>query len=245
MFKSLNIPLEAFQEAIRSNRLNEAKVYLALKFMASNGQVRSSEIDLNILSKLSGFKDSRTINTHLDTLYQLNWIGKDNDWVFIRSFERIRKILAAPSRTAVEIRPQDIATLHECILAAKIGHSERAKRYARKKPGAKPITQQLKNVPYSTNDFSCSLIGEWFGYSPSTATRIKQKAKAIGYLDYQHNSQPINIPIEDVTDYLKVMGIDSERVFFKKKKPFIRLTDRFIIGQGNLHTFAFKTRAAL
>lgn len=245
MYKTLNIPLEASQLAIKNDLLSELKVFLSLKFQAGDGQIRSSEIDYSVLSELSGFKDKRTIEKHINTLLDLNWIGKDDTWTFIRSFERIRSNLKATSRTAVEIRPQDIATIHEFLLGAKIGHSARAKRYARKKPGAKPKSKQLSGKAYKPSQISCSLIGEWFGYSPSTASRVKQRAKAIGYLDYTHQSKELDILQADLSAYMKSMGVDREYIFFHKRKPHVRLTDRFIIGENDLHQFAFKTRCEL
>lgn len=245
MYKTLNIPLEASQTAIREGYLHELRVYLALKFQAGDGQIRSSEIDYTQLCELSGFQDQRTIEKHINTLLDLNWIGKDSTWTFIRSFERLRSKLEATSRTAVEIRPQDIPTVHEFLLGAKIGHSARAKRYARKKPGAKPTSKQLNGKTYTPSQISCSLIGEWFGYSPSTASRVKQKAKAIGYLDYTHQSKPLDILQADLSAYMKSMGLDREYIFFHNRKPHVRLTDRFIIGGNDLHQFAFKTRCEL
>lgn len=245
MFQTLNVPLEASQIAIKQGLLNELRVYLSLKFQADNGQIRTSNIDYDRLSELSGFQDKRTIEKHLETLLSLNWIGKDNRWTFIRSFERIRKTLSAESRTAVEIRPKDVQHIKEFILGAKIGHSARAKRYARKKPGAKPITKQPSGEPFKPENISCSLIAEWFGYSRSTASRMKQRAKKAGYLNYRHHFQNLGLSKADLSQFTKVMGIDFDYICFKRGKPCLRLTDEFIIGKNGFHEFAFKTRCKL
>lgn len=244
MYRTLNIPIEATQKAIKAGYLHELRVYLALKFVTDDGQIRLSEIDYEKVCDLSGFQDQRTIDKHIESLQGLNWIGTDNTWLFIRSFERLREILEAPSRSAVELRPQDIETIHEFILSARIKHSAKAKRYARKKPGAKPHAKQLLGIDYSPESISCSLIGQWFGYSPSTASRVKQRAKEIGYLDYQHASKKIDVPKADLTAWMKCHGIGGEYIFYKNRVPYLRLTDQFCFGEG-IHNFHFKTRPQL
>ena len=247
MYHSLNLPIELSQQIIQKDLLKPYQIYLSLKFL-HNGQVRISDIDYQKISDLSGYKDARTIKAHLDTCLSLNWIGSDNEWYFIRSFDRLRKDIEATSRTAIEISKKDIPNLLELLLSAKIEHRARSKRYARKKSGAKPETiEPNSDFSGNGNDFglykvSCSLIADWFSFSPSTATRIKQRAKKIGYLDYIHDYKKTGLHrrnIADLSDH-----IEPTRLFIKNGQICIRLTDRFIIT-GEHHIYKFKSRKSI
>lgn len=250
MFKSLNIPLEASQTAIKRDRLHELRVYLALKFQAVTGQIRHTGIDWNLLSDVSGFQDKRTLQKHLNTLISLNWIGSDSEWLFVRSFERIRLLTDSTSKTAIELRADDVQHILSLLLGAKIEHSAKAKRHVRKKPGTKPAPLQ----PYTSDDlkpkqryseyaYSCTLIGEWFGFSASTATRLKQRARKLGYLTYQHNSQTIGIHASNLSDVVEAVGIEAERLFIDRGLLKVRLTDTFTVNRNGFHEYKFKTRA--
>lgn len=244
MYHSLNLPIELSQQIIRKDLLKPYKIYLSLKFTYS-GQVRISEVDHQQIGDLAGYKDTRTVKTHLDTCIGLNWIGTDGEWYFIRSFDRLRKDIQATSKTAVEINRNDIPNLIELLLSAKIEHRARSKRYARKKSGAKPNTiEPHSDFSGDGSDFglykvSCSLIADWFNFSASTATRIKQRAKQIGYLDYIHHYTNTGLQrrsIADLSDH-----IEPTRLFVKNGQICIRLTDQFIIT-GDHHIYKFKSR---
>lgn len=246
MYRTLNIPLQAIQHAVKSKRLTEVKVYIALKFSAGNGQVLLSEINYQQICAVAGIKDVRTIKGHIESLIRLNWLGRCNKWLYIRSLDRLRTSTDAPTRTAVEITPNDVRHLLAVILGAKIEHSAKAKRHARKKAGAKPNAKRLtRKDDFSPLDISCTLIGEWFNFSPSTASRLKQKAKALGYFDYRHRSEVLPITARQLPAYLEAMGQDISYFYTKGSKVFTRLTDRFIIGKGDLHTYHFKTRCVV
>lgn len=250
MFKSLNIPLEASQTAIQQNYLHELRVYLALKFQAVSGQIRQTDIDWSLLSDVSGFQDKRTLQKHINTLHSLNWIGSDDTWLFVRSFERFRKLTGATSRTAVEIRAEDIQHILELLLGAKIEHSAKAKRHVRKKSGAKPApfepysSEDLKpKKRYSEYAYSCTLIGEWFGFSASSATRLKQSARKLGYLSYRHTSQTLCAYASNLADVVESVGIEAERLFIHEGRLKVRLTDVFTVNRNGFHEYHFKTRA--
>ena len=246
MYQSLNLPLELSQDIVRHNQLKPFKVYVALKFLYS-GQVRRSAIDWQKVSDLTGYKDQRTIHTHLETCLSLNWIGTDGTWLFIRSFDRLRKDNQAQGRSAIEISQNDIPTLLELLLGAKIVHRHRAKRYAMKIPNAEPTPEPYSDfndqpINYGSLKVSCSLIGDWFNFSPSTATRLKQRAKKKGYLDYIHDYvntglHKLNLP--DLCDQ-----IESTRLFIKRGKICIRLTDQFLITNDH-HIYKFSTRCSV
>ena len=246
MFQSLNLPLELSQDIARQNLIKPYKVYLAFKFVHS-GQVRKSDIDIQQIGDIAGFKDQRTVKAHLNTAIRLNWIGEDSQWLFIRSFDRLRKDHRTQGRSAIEISTNDIPRLLELLLGAKIVHRHRAKRYAQKIPSAEPTPEPYSNFydepkSYGTLKVSCSLIGDWFGFSPSTATRLKQSAKQSGYLDYVHdhvNTGLYKSNFADLGDH-----IDPTRLFIKKGKICIRLTDRFVISKDH-HIYKFATRCSV
>jgi hypothetical protein len=252
LFKTLNIPLEATQQAIQDNNLHELRVYLALKFQAVSGQIRHADVDWTLLSDVSGFQDKRTLKTHINTLHSLNWIGSDKDWLFVRSLDRIRKLTRSTSRTAVEIRPDDVPHILELLLGAKIEHSARAKRHVRKKPGAEPAPLEpytsdnlQPERPYSEYAYSCTLIGDWFHFSPSSATRLKQRARKLGYLTYRHVSQTLSAHRSNFADIVESIGIEAERLFIHNGRLKVRLTDVFTVNRNGFHEYKFKTRVKI
>lgn len=246
MYQSLNLPLELTQDIVKRDLLKPFKVYLSLKFI-SDGQIRLSDVDFQKVANLSGFKDTRTVKKHLQTCIDLNWIGTDREWFFIRSFDRLRKDRQATSRSAIEISTNDIPNLLELLLGAKIVHRHKAKRFALKIPTAKPKPEpysSLNNQPktYGSLKVSCSLIGDWFNFSPSTATRLKQRAKEIGYLDYVHdyvNTGLLKLNLPDIADQ-----IEATRLFVKNGRVCVRLTDQFIINKDH-HIYKFSTRCSV
>lgn len=251
VYRTLNVPLEAVQVVTQDGLLNPFKIYLSLKFTTGDGQIRLSDIDLQAIAETAGFKDARTAQTHIDTCLELNWLGTDGEWLFIRSFERIRSFLEAESRSAVEVRPIDVPKLLELILGAKIEHSGRAKRHARKKGGAKPQSAEpftdlgdQKGEPYGAYRISCSLIGEWFGFSPSSASRLKQRARRAGYLDYRHRYKNTGAHKQNFAALAE--WIDRERIAITRSGHLvIRLTDQFITNRNGNHVFKFKSRAVI
>lgn len=246
MYRSLNVPLELSQTIAKRDLLSPFKVYLSMKFI-SDGQIRLSDVDFQKVANLSGFKDQRTIKNHLQTCIDLNWIGTDGEWYFIRSFDRLRKEYDATTRSAIEISTDDIPTFLELLLGAKIVHRHRAKRYAMKIPTAEPTAEpysDFNNKPkdYGSLKVSCSMIGEWFGFSPSTATRLKQRAREIGYLDYVHDYVNTGLHSRNLPDLSE--QIEATRMFINRGKIFIRLTDQFKINSGH-HIYKFSTRCSV
>lgn len=246
MYQSLNLPIELSQEITKEGILKPFKVYLSVKFI-SDGQIRISDIDFQKVADLSGFKDIRTVKTHLQTCIDLNWIGTDNDWFFIRSFDRLRKDHSTSSRSAIEISTNDIPNLLELLLGAKIVHRHKAKRFALKIPTAEPEHEpysDFNNQPqtFGSLKVSCTLIADWFNFSPSSATRLKQRAKKAGYLDYMHDHISTGLHklnLSDLSDH-----IEPTRLFIKGGRICIRLTDQFIINSDH-HIYKFSTRCSV
>lgn len=250
MYRSLNVPLELSQTIAKRDLLKPFKVYLSMKFI-SDGQIRLSDVDFQKVANLSGFKDQRTIKKHLQTCIDLNWIGTDGEWFFPRAFKRLRKQYDCKTRTSVEIGKENIPELLQFTLGAKLESRAKARQHARKKPGAKPQTVEPYTcldrpeigTPYGEYKVSCSLIGEWFGFSPSTATRLKQSAKKAGYLDYRHRYKKTGVLKANFATVAE--SISPERLLVNGSELLIRLTDTFIINRNNCHRYKFSRRPAL
>ena len=244
MIQHLNIPLQLIEVAAREKHLRQLKVLLAFKF-AHGGQVRLQDVDWQQIGDVSGYSDVRTLRGHLEACMRLNWIGTDGQWLFIRSFERLRESTGASSRTAVEITRKQVSEILEYALPAKIQSRARAKRHARKKAGAKPMPMEPYTSldpagcsPYFDQAVSCSLIGQWYGISASSASRLKARAKKAGYTTYRHRWKKIGTHRANFGPVAE--SIDPERLTIKDGQVAVRLTDLFYPA-----LFKFKTRAAL
>lgn len=243
--ETLNIPLELVEYSAKENQTGALKTYLAFKF-AYNGQVRIEDVNWHQIGSIAGFKDVRTVKAHLATCQDLDWIGSDGQWYIIRSFERVRELTGAISRTAIEATPKQVSEILEFALPAKIQSRARAKRYARKTAGAKQTTPEpftcLDNpelcTPYFDTSVSCSLIGQWYGISASSASRLKARAKKAGYTTYQHRYKKIGTHKANFGAVAE--SIEAERLTIRDGELVIRLTDLFRPAN-----YKFSTRASL
>lgn len=248
MYQTVNIPIQAIQYARQRKQFSEARVFIAMKFIGS-GQIKRNSLPIDELCKLSGFSDPRTVEKHIQTLLRMNWLGTDGTWLFIRGWNRIQEFTGATSRTTVEISREQLNDLDDILLGSVLATAERRKRNARKKAGAKPTPLQpfsgdtlTDPEEYQTGAFSCSYIGELFNVSPSTACRMKQRAKQKGYFTYQHNTKDTGVYRANIAEIENSFSIDRTRLFIRNGTVHIRLTDTFSFGRNGYHKYHFKTR---
>ena len=221
--------------------------------MAGEGQVRKDQLNLDKVAEIAGYQSLTSVYTHLDKCLSLNWIGSDDTWYFIRSFDRLRAEYNAPKRTAAELRPEDVSKLDEFLLGAKIKSVQQRKSYMLKSASMKPKTKAEPHAnlhapkPYQPNNISCSLIAEWFGFSAPTASRLKQRAKESGYLNYQHRLNRLGIPAKEIDNVRETIAPASHLTTYKmagRQYLAIRLTDAFKFGAAE-HKYRFKTRHSI
>ncbi len=229
------------------------KVYLAIKFIAEGGQVRKKNLDLEQVADLCGYSSVTSVYSHLNTCLELNWIGTDGQWYFIRSFDRLRAEYEAESRTGSEIRPEDVATLDQFLLGAKIQHWIRSKKHVRKIGSTKPTQKEQFsclhgiNKDYQPNAISCSIIADWFNVSTATASRLKQRARASGYLHYRNRTNRLRIPAEHIDNVRGNVAPATYLTTYKRGRQrfiAIRLTDAFTFGKDE-HSYKYSTRCSI
>lgn len=241
----LYIPLELIEYSAQNKLVKPLKALLALKF-AYNGQVRLSDVDYRVIGSIAGFKDIRTVKKHIRSLLDLNWCGTDNQWLFIRGFERIRIITGATTRTAIEATPTQVRHILEYAHPAKILSIAKAKRRYAQKRTSQEATSAIPNTPepfngsdpYPDLSASCSLIGQWYGLSASTACRMKHRATKLGYTSYHHRYQRTGVH----KSYFGHMAgeVNPERLTVIDDEVVVRLTDVFKPAN-----YKFSTRAEI
>lgn len=228
-------------------------MYLAVKFLAGHGQIRKEDLDISAIARLSGYRSLSSIYSHFKVALEKNWIGEDDEWYFIRGFDRLRADYSAKGRTAAQVRPEDVERLDEFLLGAKVKSVRARKRFLLKsaskvpKTKAEPYANLHAPKPYLPEYISCSLIGEWFGFSAPTASRLKQRAKKSGYLDYKHRLNKLRVPISQIDKVKKTVAPASRLTTYRWKGHFyiaIRLTDEFCFGDKE-HRYYFKSRCSM
>ena len=218
--------------------------------MAGQGQVRKGDLDMHMVAHMAGYQSVSSAYNHLKMARELNWIGSDGEWYFIRGFERLREDYEAPSRTASELRQVDLSKLDEFLLGAKVKSVRDRKRFLLKtgskvpKTTAEPYANLNAPEVYRPEYVSCSLIGEWFGISAPTASRLKQRAKRSGYVNYQHRLNKLGVPVKDIDAVKASVAPESRLTTYEQNGKIyvaIRLTDKFVFGPRE-HIYRFKTR---
>lgn len=222
--------------------------------IAEGGQIRKSDLDISHVADLCEYKSKTSVYTHLEACLMLNWIGTDGEWYFIRSFDRLRAEYGANKRTAVELRPEDISKLDQFLLGSKINSIGRSKRHVRKigryetKAKKEPYScLHGVNKEYQPEHISCSLIAKWFGFSPASATRLKQRARRSGYLNYYNRTNKLDITTEEYANLSDTMVPESHLTTYMmngEQYIAIRLTDAFAFGDDE-HNYHLKTRRAI
>lgn len=144
--------------------------------------------------------------------------------------------------------------LDEFLLGAKISSVKRSKTYVRKKAGTKPKTiaepySCLHGAAktYQPEHISCTLIGKWFGISAPTATRLKQRAKKSGYINYSHRLNKLSILAKEFGNLSDTIAPSSHLTTYTmagRQYMAIRLTDAFNFGEDE-HNYHLKTRQAI
>jgi len=149
------IPIELIK-FVMSRKLGKAfQLFIFLKCYSS-GKVHRDSFLFQSISAALGIKDKRTINTYINALLQLNWIGYNpaSGYYFIRSFDFIRKVQQFKSRKAAIFDYREIGLLADGFLpGALICEQIKAQQYYWEVSRRRQAKSATKKLGVANQDF--------------------------------------------------------------------------------------------
>lgn len=194
----LNVPVHAMLMLGSRYGWGVAKTFLSLK-MLYGGQVRRAHLCLSSVAVLAGYTSERTFRNHLKRLMGAGIIATDGEWVFIRGFEYLRRLMGAKERVSCKMGVHDVPILQSVMLGGWIHSKNRTDHWiARVRGRAKQHPKRSVVVPLRASArsqwvgrASCSLIAQSIGRSKATACRVKQRAVRAGVLVNEGSCAPV------------------------------------------------------
>lgn len=202
------IPIELIKFVMRHKLGKVFQLFIYLKCYSS-GKVHRDSFQFQSISTVLGIRDKRTINTYINTLLQLNWIGYNpaSGYYFIRGFDFIRKTLQIKSRKAAIFDYREVDLLAEGFLSgALICEQIKAQQYyweVSQRRQAKSATKKLgvANQGFPAPDtprppfygLSNQRIAGLLFCKMTRACELKQQAEGAGYLQTKKQFKEIAV----------------------------------------------------
>ncbi|MEM6272804.1 MAG: hypothetical protein AAF998_25545 [Bacteroidota bacterium] len=219
------VPVELAEHVLREGIAKSFRTFILLKFY-SNGTINRDRLDNAAIMRLSGCKDIRTFEGHLDQLEERGMINRSKRLIFLRSFDFIRVHLEFQSSTSFLLHPEHLDHLQETLFAAVIGGMLRFQEkvrwlQARKKRRA----NQSGHRHFSYPAVSLTLAANKTGLSRTRTSQLKTKAIQIGLLSSKPHYRRVNLREAQVRQAKAHAPETVRRIRFINGQFFEQLTD--------------------
>jgi hypothetical protein len=195
----VQVPVQLLSYVQEHKLVKPLSVYMYLKCMSSGKLHKSDSVFLN-MPKVLGVRDKRTLNKHLATLLDLNWIGFNSQTgnYFTRGIGYIRQVHKFYKRTAVTFGIANLRDMQAFIAGGIISNNVKTQQYfwevakegklrsAIVKSGLASQDQKLtSNATTQKPDYyglGVNKIAQLLFCSPSRASELKIEAQKAGYI---------------------------------------------------------------
>ena len=232
------VPVSVAGWAVKNNRTQMLAVFIDMK-RRSTGHLRLSTEEIKGVCDVLNIS-MQTFYNNRNELIKRNWIGynKKKKLYHIRSWDFVCKVLSVPSRSNIEAHIDILKTFHEFCFSIDIAHyvktreknarSKDSDRNQRAENETSCVEEALSGKEQSqANKLGVELLAERYGVSKSTISNWKIRAKALGFLKYQHNYAPLNVTDQFVGDVKRAYSELAHRIVCFLGFCYLQLTDSF------------------
>lgn len=213
----LIIPIDLFGFAIKRKRINQVKLFIALKSLF-NDRFPINDEYVALICKAVKYKSKRTFLSNFKWLVSHKWVTYCKNYCVLKGFNKLRVYDCFNSRKGVLFIPAyDLKHFRPFVYGAVISYCMKRKWHADRESGIvkrSPISNSHRK-PVSYNlplTYLCSILN----ISKSTASNYKRLAKKSGYINYKKDYQVLeNIPpycFNKIRRYSDVEYIEKLRV---------------------------------
>ncbi|TKG95157.1 hypothetical protein EYV94_10630 [Puteibacter caeruleilacunae] len=211
------VPIDLLLYSLRKRKVNQVRLYLYLKYMASGNIKLTNEVIDDICSKLHWCK--KTFEKHRQWLLRKKWISYNNKTksLHIKGYKRIASKWYCNHNRGVKCWIEYLIDFRAFCCGAVIGwgsiYIKRKKRASRKTKGDLNKDAHHAN---GMNELPNKLLAPILGLHYTTVSKYRRLAEKHGYLNVKQNYKPSDWPKEflaevkeanpDKADRLKVRG---------------------------------------
>ena len=226
------IPVELCEYVYRNRLVNSFRLFMYLK-THSKPVFQLSESCFDEWMKDLSIKSAKTLNKHLDKLFELQWLrkSKSTNTVFVSGFDWIKQHLGLVSKSAVMYYPEHLKSFRTFIACAVVGHmlksKKRKRRAAIRKKGRRyqvALALSFFYVPKHIG-FSNEILAERLNVKKSTITNIKKKGNKLEYLISIPSFSPVNVETKLKKQWAKAFPEFANRMRTIKGKLYLQTYD--------------------
>ena len=209
----LTVPISIIKYALYTKKVNQLKLYLYLKSIAS-GQIRLTQKTKEQILKGIEWKDQRTLETNLEWLLKHHWTAYNSKTQSLRitSFGRLHYKIKGRVCTGVRMNSEDLKTFRAFIYASIITWSMNERKRLIKK-SERTEGHSKKDIPYSHYfQMPTRYLAPILDLDHSTISRYKKIAQQSGYIKVHHQYENL----QRHPQYLPIMKEYSEEETAKK-----------------------------
>ncbi|TKG91610.1 hypothetical protein EYV94_21535 [Puteibacter caeruleilacunae] len=212
------VPIDLLLYSLRKRKVNQVRLYLYLKYIASGNIKLTNEVIDDICSKLDWCK--KTFEKHRQWLLRKKWISYNNRTksLHIKGYKRIASKWYQHHNRSVKCRIEDLINFRAFCCGAVIGWGSiyiKSKKRASRKNFKGDLNKDAHHVK-KVNELPNKLLAPILGLHYTTISKYRTLAEDHGYLSIKQNYKPSDWPKEflaevkeanpDKADRLKVRG---------------------------------------
>ncbi len=244
-----SVPVELISKAFEGKTFNELHLFLSLKLI-TNGRFPEHNITIQLLKKIIGVKDVRTLKCSLNKLYKAKFLGHDNktNIYFIRSYKYLKRTLNLSAKTSVTLTMDDLSNREQFrawCAATKIYYRIKWMQRWRILAGNKrkhkysSVPLQAKNLSsFNYKGISASYMANLIQLSKVSGYRYKLLAKKYGYIKIIPKISDAPFTPKELT-FFRQQGLREslEKYTIVDDKVIEKLTDEIVLtGKIKLKT---------
>lgn len=213
------IPIELCQFVLRKKLSKPFQLYIALKLQC-DGIIRIGKQDRMEIASQLGLKSIKTIDSNLQKLIELNWIGhnKVTGWYFIRSYNRLNEKYGFNRRLAAEFRQADIKILKPFIIGAVIGSLIISQK--RKSKAVEPTRGGSVQVALDFFPVANDVLVKILKIRKSTACSYKKLANKHGFIKIVSTFKDTKILAKHIRAF-RMANPETNAIAIKKNKTIV------------------------
>lgn len=217
---------------LQNNKEKAFRLFVYLKLCYPSGKIKWNQDD-KALAALTLCNTEKTINNNFKKLSAYNWIFYDKqlDYWRIKSFEKIRKEYSWYQNSSYSFELKDLFPVYSVLGGVLYTHLYKSwiKKYLKGKSNVRIKRRADKSFAYSSKvfaDISVLSVKRFYGISICKAVRLKQCAKAGGFIKVRKNHN--KLPEEWVQVFKKGIKYreESPNIVFKNGNYYEQLTDQ-------------------
>jgi len=230
------MPISFCQYCIENNATDAGKLFCYAKYETAG---ITNYKDFWMRSKRYFRVSDETIRRWLNDAMSYNWIGRNNDTLFIRGWQYLFDTLHFPKKACFRFRKKDLRNFKTYCYSAVITYMVKRtqdKELERLKDSHRKVRNGRSNQVPAWVPMSANAIANTLDVPESTARYYRNKAVKLKYFKKKEDVRPFHLKVSELKQFRNFSNDTDGSLFIKDGNVHKQFPDKIKVQVQNIHS---------